>query len=88
MAQILPESIKKAIMGSTGTKNEHLAANTVEPTQGTRITSDFGTKQTNTDDWLRVNSKDQLGPMLLEDNFAREKVSIASRTYTMSTRVS
>ena len=40
------------------------------------ITADFGTKQSNVDDWLKVASEDQTGPMLLEDNFSREKVSL------------
>ncbi|KAJ4860624.1 catalase domain-containing protein [Trichoderma breve] len=61
-------------MGHKGAKADQLAAHTVEPTKDSRITSDFGTKQTNTDDWLRVNSKDQIGPMLLEDPFGREKI--------------
>jgi catalase len=39
-----------------------------------RITSDYGVKQNNTDDWLRVATDDQTGPLLLEDQFAREKV--------------
>jgi len=39
-----------------------------------RITSDWGTKQTNTDDWLSVSTEDKLGPSLLEDGFAREKI--------------
>ncbi|KAF2259576.1 catalase-domain-containing protein [Lojkania enalia] len=38
------------------------------------ITSDFGVKQTNTDDWLKVANDDKTGPMLLEDPFAREKI--------------
>lgn len=80
MAHIVSESVKEAIMGSKGSQSKatQLATDTVEPTKETRITSDFGTKQSNTDDWLRVNSEDKIGPMLLEDPFAREKVSIAS----------
>ena len=39
-----------------------------------RITSDYGVKQTNTDDWLKVANEDKTGPMLLEDTFGREKV--------------
>lgn len=66
--------VKQAVMGHKGAKTDQLAAHTVEPTKDSRITSDFGTKQTNTDDWLRVNSKDQIGPMLLEDPFGREKI--------------
>lgn len=41
-----------------------------------RITADFGAKQSNTDDWLKVATEDQTGPSLLEDGFAREKVSL------------
>lgn len=77
----MPESVKQAVMGSNGGGNvklEQLATNMVEPSQKTRITTDFGTKQTNTDDWLRVNSSEQTGPMLLEDGFAREKVLMSS----------
>lgn len=63
-------------MGSSGAKIDQLAENMSQPTKDTRITSDFGTKQTNTDDWLRVNREDQIGPSLLEDTFAREKVML------------
>ncbi|KAL7943358.1 catalase-like domain-containing protein [Trichoderma barbatum] len=74
MSNIIPPSVKQAVMGHKGAKTDQLAAHTVEPTKDSRITSDFGTKQTNTDDWLRVNSDDQIGPMLLEDTFGREKI--------------
>lgn len=40
-----------------------------------RITSDWGVKQTNTDDWLKVVNEDDIGPHLLEDAFGREKVT-------------
>ena len=43
-----------------------------------RITSDYGAKQSNTDDWLTVGNDDQTGPLLLEDHFAREKVCLAA----------
>jgi len=74
MASNITGSIKQAVMGSTQDKNAQLTSNMVEPTKDSRMTTDFGTKQNNTDDWLRVNSEDQLGPGLLEDNFAREKI--------------
>ncbi|KAL7930310.1 catalase-like domain-containing protein [Trichoderma chlorosporum] len=74
MSNIIPPSVKQAVMGHKAAKTDQLAAHTVEPTKDSRITADFGTKQTNTDDWLRVNSKDQIGPMLLEDPFGREKI--------------
>ncbi|KAF2453498.1 catalase-like domain-containing protein [Lineolata rhizophorae] len=39
-----------------------------------RITTDYGVKQTTTDDWLKVASEDKTGPALLEDPFGREKI--------------
>ncbi|KAI9660017.1 MAG: catalase A [Bathelium mastoideum] len=39
-----------------------------------RIHSDFGVKESNTDDWLKVATEDHTGPSLLEDSFAREKI--------------
>lgn len=42
--------------------------------KGNVITTDYGVKQSNTDDWLKVATEDKTGPMLLEDHAAREKV--------------
>lgn len=61
-------------MTSKTAKEDQLKASIVQPTQNDRITADFGTKQSNTDDWLRVSTKEKTGPMLLEDAFGREKV--------------
>jgi catalase len=82
MSHIVPESVetvKHAVMGSKGSeaKVAQLEQDMVEPTKDSRITSDFGTKQASTDDWLKVNNEQQTGPMLIEDPFAREKVSIS-----------
>lgn len=55
-------------------KDKQMRENMVQPDQKSRITSDYGTTQSNTDDWLRVANGDKTGPMLLEDPFAREKV--------------
>lgn len=76
MAHLIPESIKHKVSGTSERKSSHLqlAGNLVEPSANDRLTTDFGTRQSNTDDWLRVNSKDQLGPSLLEDSFGREKI--------------
>jgi len=38
------------------------------------LTTDFGVKQSNTDDWLKVATEDKTGPMLLEDGHGREKI--------------
>jgi len=61
-------------MTSQKNKLDQLNAASVEPTKEARITADFGTKQTNTDDWLRVSNEKKTGPMLLEDAFGREKI--------------
>jgi catalase len=77
MANIIPATVQAAqhaVMGSKGDKIADMARNTHEPSDKDRLTSDFGVKQSNTDDWLRVVSDDHTGPSLLEDPFAREKV--------------
>jgi catalase len=74
MSHLVPESVKQAFSGDAGAKIAQLSAHTVEPSKNTRITSDFGTKQTNTDDWLKVVKDDHTGPFLLEDPFGREKI--------------
>lgn len=63
-------------MGSNHDKVSQLEADIKNVDQNSRITSDYGVKQNNTDEWLRVASADQTGPMLLEDHFAREKVRL------------
>lgn len=76
-SQILGNVAEKAkdLAGAKSTKVAQLAADTKDVhDKSYRITSDFGVKQTNTDDWLKVASEDKTGPMLLEDHFAREKI--------------
>ena len=43
-----------------------------------RITTDWGQKVSNTDDWLTVSTEDKIGPSLLEDAHGREKVRTLS----------
>ena len=65
----------KGLTGEKTSKMAQLAAVTKDVHDDKwRITSDFGVKQNNTDDWLKVATDDQTGPSLLEDHFAREKV--------------
>jgi catalase len=65
----------KEMTGVKNAKVAQLAANTKDAHDPShRITSDYGVKQNNTDDWLGVATSDKQGPMLLEDTFAREKV--------------
>jgi catalase len=77
MANIIPATVQAAqhaVMGSKGDKIADMARDTKEPSDKDRLTSDFGVRQSNTDDWLRVANGDHTGPSLLEDQFAREKV--------------
>ena len=65
----------KSMAGAQNKKVAQLSADTKDVHDPSyRITSDYGVKQTNTDDWLRVASDDHTGPALLEDPFGREKV--------------
>ena len=66
---------KQVIMGSGGNKQAQLADHMVTADQSSRLTTDYGVRQNNTDEWLRVTTDQQTGPMLLEDPFGREKVS-------------
>ncbi|TKA61558.1 Catalase-1 [Cryomyces minteri] len=81
MARVISSGLEKAQKalngGSSGSgkKIDQLASVTKDVHDDShRITSDFGTKQTNTDDWLRVATEDKIGPSLLEDAFGREKI--------------
>ena len=40
-----------------------------------KMTTDWGSKISNTDHWLAVSTEDRYGPGLLEDGHGREKVS-------------
>ena len=46
-----------------------------DATRNARITTDWGQKVSNTDNWLSASTEDHCGPSLLEDGHAREKVS-------------
>ncbi|OCL07639.1 catalase-domain-containing protein [Glonium stellatum] len=77
-SQILSSGLDKAqqaMGGEKGAKLNQLASVTKDVhDKNARITSDYGVKQSNTDDWLKVVNEDKTGPMLLEDPFAREKI--------------
>ncbi|KAF2808393.1 catalase [Mytilinidion resinicola] len=69
------ETVQKVMPGEHDVKFAQMATSTKD-SQDTkaRITTDWGTKQINTDDWLAVATEDKVGPSLLEDGFAREKI--------------
>jgi len=78
MTSIISEGLKNAQQVLDGTehnaKAKQLASDTKDVNGKWKMTSDFGVKQTNTENWLRVANEEKTGPMLLEDPFAREKV--------------
>ncbi|KAI1413050.1 catalase [Hypoxylon sp. FL1857] len=66
--------VKNMVSGEKGRKVADLDTVTQTVSPKDRITSDFGVKMSNVDEWLRVTNKDKTGPMLLEDSFARERI--------------
>ncbi|KAI1497726.1 catalase [Biscogniauxia marginata] len=62
------------VSGEKGRKIAQLDEHSQSVSKDDRLTSDWGAKLGNTDDWLRVANDDEIGPMLLEDSFAREKI--------------
>ncbi|KAK4974755.1 catalase A [Elasticomyces elasticus] len=70
------EKVQETLNGSLeGKKVAQLAKDTKDyHDPKSRITTDYGVRQSNTDDWLKVASEDKTGPMLMEDHAAREKI--------------
>ncbi|KAI1396029.1 catalase [Hypoxylon fuscum] len=68
------QKVKNMVGGEKGRKVADLdnVSQTVSPND--RITTDFGVKMGNVDEWLRVVKDDKTGPMLLEDSHARERI--------------
>jgi catalase len=68
-----------AVAGAVGAagdkKQQDMAKDTKDVMdKNNRLTTDFGVKVDNTDNWLRVATEDTTGPMLLEDGHGREKI--------------
>lgn len=79
MQSVLEGTMQKAGEAVTGAmssnkKVANMQYETREPTSKTHLTSDFGVKEPSHDEWLSATTGDKQGPLLLEDNFAREKV--------------
>lgn len=71
----ISDKTKEAMSSERSKKVEQLSSVTKDVHDKTSsITTDYGVKQSNTDDWLKVATEDKNGPSLLEDAFAREKV--------------
>ncbi|KAL7626476.1 catalase 1 [Parahypoxylon ruwenzoriense] len=68
------QKVKSMVGGEKGRKAADLETVTQTVSPKDRITSDFGVKMGNVDEWLRTVNQDKTGPMLLEDSFSREKI--------------
>ncbi|KAK6077916.1 catalase [Seiridium cupressi] len=68
------QKVEDTMAGQKGAKSAQLERDSIAPTKDDRITTDFGVKQGNTDDWLKATNGESSGPSLLEDSFAREKI--------------
>ena len=84
MASTMANGLQKVVdMDGSATKNPKLTdlAKDTYDSHDTKakMTTDFGQKVSNTDDWLTVSTEDRTGPSLLEDGHGREKV----RVYTI-----
>lgn len=62
--------------GPVSKKLEDMEKDVIDTKSSEHMTTDFGHKVSNTDNWLRVASQEQTGATLLEDQVAREKVSV------------
>lgn len=80
-SQLIPDTLRRvqaAMTPGSTDKVANMARDTISPSSQDRLTTDFGVRQANNDDWLKVVSKDKTGPALLEDTFGREKASTPS----------
>ncbi|EER29949.1 Catalase A, putative [Coccidioides posadasii C735 delta SOWgp] len=67
--------MKQAVQGMTEDKKiKDLARDTSDVHAPVTLTTDHGTKVSNTDNWLKAVDDHRTGPSLLEDQIAREKI--------------
>lgn len=78
MASTISNGLQK-VMNGAASQNPKLADISTDIKEShdsnARLTTDWGSKVSDTDHWLTVSTEDQYGPALLEDGHAREKVS-------------
>ena len=91
MAPALSESLQKVVnMDGSANQNPKLADLTKNTTDfdvsKEKMSTDWGSKVSDTDHWLALSTDDRYGPSLLEDGHAREKVGHASSSDVESQR--
>jgi len=64
--------------GTESDKIKDLHRDMIDVHSSRSMTTDFGQKVSNTDNWLKIATEKHTGPHLLEDQQAREKASSAS----------
>ncbi|KFY31092.1 hypothetical protein V493_01404 [Pseudogymnoascus sp. VKM F-4281 (FW-2241)] len=75
LQSVLGETVHAAKDALAGNKKvADMKKDIVEQTDKMKLTSDFGVKEPDTDNWLSASTNGRQGPLLLEDNFAREKI--------------
>ncbi|RXW24166.1 hypothetical protein EST38_g1678 [Candolleomyces aberdarensis] len=68
--------LKSAVSSLTDdAKIKDLERNIVKPTSSSQMTTDYGAKVSDTDHWLSISNGSDVGPALLEDQIAREKIT-------------
>lgn len=79
MQSIIGSTVQKAAEAvssvvSSNKKTADMQPETREPNTKDFLTSDFGVNSGTHDNWLSASNGDRQGPLLLEDNFGREKI--------------
>ncbi|KAK9479571.1 catalase-like domain-containing protein [Lipomyces japonicus] len=79
MTSTAADSLRKAQQGpqhvaSMNNKIADLKADTVDGYSKQSLTTDYGVQISNTDNWLKTVQDGHIGPSLLEDQIAREKI--------------
>lgn len=69
------DAAKGAIHMAQNTKISEMEKDMVDTSKQTGMTTNHGIAVSNTDIWLSATTSDRQGPQLLEDEWAREKVS-------------
>lgn len=81
MESVIGSTIKQAGESLSGalSSNKKLSdmKSDVRPVTKEHLTNDDGVKAPSHDIWLSASTGDRQGPLLLEDNFSREKVTLS-----------
>ncbi|KAI9817201.1 MAG: hypothetical protein M1827_001313 [Pycnora praestabilis] len=80
MSSLITQNLQKAKTAMNGSSSQNAKQADLDKDRYNvhdpkcKLTTDWGIKVSNTDDWLTVSSEDRVGPQLLEDGIGREKI--------------